>query len=175
MTTTWTAPTVERSLTVHVAGEREMLQSWLDFHRKTLLSKCAGLSGAQLKTAAVEPSSLTLLGLVRHMAEVERWWFRRNSSGEPLGDLYCTEDSPDGDFDDLAEADPETDFAAYAQECAAADAAMSGRSLDDTFTHPRRGTDMSIRWVYLHMIEEYARHNGHADLLRERIDGQTGD
>jgi uncharacterized damage-inducible protein DinB len=172
-TTDWTAPAVERSWPPHVAGERAMLQGWLDFHRQTLLTKCAGLTPAQLKTPAAEPSSLTLLGLVRHMAEVERWWFRRRSAGLPLNDLYCTEASPDGDFDDLDEADPATDFAAYADECAQADAAAADLSLDHTFAHPRHG-ELSLRWVYVHMIEEYARHNGHADLLRERIDGQTG-
>jgi Protein of unknown function (DUF664) len=172
---TWTAPKVERVAPPYVAGERDMLEAWLEFHRQTLLFKCAGLTEAQLKTASAPPSSLTLLGLVRHMAEVERWWFRRNSAGEPIRDLYCTEESPDGDFDDLDTADPEADFATYEAECAAARAAVAGRALDDTFRHPRRGTDMTIRWVYVHMIEEYARHNGHADLIRERIDGATGD
>jgi len=171
--TTWTAPAVKRSKAPHVAGEREMLESWLAFHRATLLTKCAGLTGDQLQAATVEPSRLTLLGLVRHMAEMERWWFRRNAAGEPLADLYCSEDCPDGDFDDLADADPATDFETYAQECTAADAAMAGRSLDYTFTHPK-GATITVRWVYVHMIEEYARHNGHADLLRERIDASTG-
>jgi hypothetical protein len=173
-TTDWTAPSVERTNPAYVAGEREMLDAWLDYHRKTLLLKCAGLTAAQLKTAAVEPSNLTLLGLVRHMAEVERWWFRRNSAGEPITALYCTEASPDGDFDDLDDADPATDLATFADECAKADAAVADLPLDHTFRHPRRGADMSLRWVYTHMIEEYARHNGHADLLRERIDGHTG-
>jgi hypothetical protein len=174
-TTTWTAPAIERIKAPYIATEREMLQRWLGFHRQTLLTKCAGLTGAELKTAAVEPSTLTLLGLVRHMAEVERWWFRIRGAGESLGDLYCSDERPDGDFDDVADADPAADLAAYERECAAADAAMAGRSLDDTFLHAGRAVEISLRWVYIHMIEEYARHNGHADLLRERIDGLTGE
>jgi len=172
---TWTAPKIERTSPPYVAGERDMLEGWLEFHRQTLLMKCEGLTGEQLKNATAPPSSLTLLGLVRHMAEVERWWFRRNVAGEPIEDLYCTEESPDGDFDDLETADPAADFAAFEAECEAARAAVAGRTLDDTFHHPRRRVDMTIRWVYVHMIEEYARHNGHADLIRERIDGVTGD
>jgi Protein of unknown function (DUF664) len=172
---TWSAPTIDRAAPPYVGGEREMLESWLDYHRQTLLMKCAGLTEVQLKSATASPSSLTLLGLVRHLAEVERWWFRRNMAGEPISDLYCTPQSPDGDFDDLDTADPAADFATYEAECAAARAAAAGRSLDDTFHHRRRGEDISVRWVYMHLIEEYARHNGHADLIRERIDGVTGD
>lgn len=152
-----------------------MLDAWLDYHRQTLLMKCAGLTAEQLRLRSVEPSSLSLLGLVRHMAEVERWWFRRNVAGEQLEPLYCPEGNRDGDFDDVDTADPEADFATFAAEVELARKAAASRSLDDTFRHPRRGVDMSVRWVYVHMIEEYARHNGHADLLRERIDGVTGD
>lgn len=107
------APDVERTRAPHIAGEPAMLEGWLEFHRSTLLHKCAGLTGEQLTRAACPPSQLTLLGLVRHMAEVERWWFRRNAAGEPLPDLYCSEASPDGDFDDLATADPATDLATF--------------------------------------------------------------
>ncbi len=171
---TWTAPAVERTDPPYVADERAMLETWLDYHRETLLWKCAGLTGEQLARRSVEPSGLSLLGLVRHMAEVERWWFRRNFAGEPISDLYCTDASPDGDFDDTGPDGAEQDFAAFVAECDAARKAVVGRSLDDTFVHPRRQATMSLRWVYVHMIEEYARHNGHADLLRERVDGVTG-
>ena len=152
-----------------------MLDAWLEFHRATLLQKCAGLTAEQLKTRSVEPSTLSLLGLVRHMAEVERWWFRRNFAGEPISDLYCTEEHEDGDFDLVDEADAATDLARFAEECELARGTVADRGLDETFVHPRRGTEMNLRWVYVHMIEEYARHNGHADLLRERIDGRCGD
>jgi uncharacterized damage-inducible protein DinB len=172
---TWTAPAVDRSDPAPVNAEREALEDWLRFHRQTLLIKCAGLTADQLKQASVEPSILTLLGLVRHMTEVERSWFRRRFAGESVDPLYYTNDQPDGDFENVADADAEHDFAAYLAECEAADAAVAGRGLDETFVHPRTKTRMDLRWIYVHMIEEYARHNGHADLLRERIDGVVGD
>ncbi|MEV4755242.1 DinB family protein [Micromonospora sp. NPDC049559] len=177
MTTTWTAPEVNREQEPYLGDERTMLEGWLDFHRQTLLLKCAGLTGEQLKTPSVEPSGLTLLGLVRHLAEVERWWFRRQFAGEEVGDLYCSEASPDGDLDDIADADPEIDFATYAREVELARETAAGHDLDETFVRRRRDGDqeMNLRWIYVHMIEEYARHNGHADLIRERIDGVTGD
>ncbi|GAB3801265.1 DinB family protein [Micromonospora zhanjiangensis] len=175
---TWTAPAVDRKTEPYVGDERTMLEGWLDYHRQTLLLKCAGLTAEQLKTASVEPSKLTLLGLVRHMTEVERWWFRIRIAGEQLDDLYNTDASPDGDLDDIADADAEADFATFDREVAAAREAVAGRSLDDTFVRrrPDGGSHTrNVRWAYIHMIEEYARHNGHADLIRERIDGVTGD
>jgi len=172
---TWTAPQIERRSEPFVADERAMLQGWLDLHRDTLLFKCAGLTAEQLKQASADPSKLTLLGLVRHMAEVERAWFRQRVAGERIEGIFSSPDNFDGDFDDVADADAESDFATYRAEVAACDAAVAGRSMDETFVHPRTRREMSIRWVYVHMIEEYARHNGHADLIRERIDGVTGD
>jgi uncharacterized damage-inducible protein DinB len=157
----------------YVADERTMYQSWLDFHRGTLLWKCDQLSDEQLKTASVDPSSLTLLGLVRHMSDVERAWFRIRAGGVPLPALYCPEQDPDGDFNNVPDAVVRADLAAFRAECLAADEAVRAMPLEHTFTH--RDHQISLRWVYLHMIEEYARHNGHADLLRERIDGATGD
>ena len=156
-----------------VADERPMYQAWLDFHRGTLLWKCAGLTDAQLKSASAPPSALTLLGLLRHMSEVERAWFRSRAAGITLPDLYCSDEDVDGDFDNVADADVETDHATFRAEYLAADAAVREMSLDDTFSG--RNGPISLRWTYVHMIEEYARHNGHADLLRERIDGATGD
>jgi Protein of unknown function (DUF664) len=152
-----------------------MLEGWLDYHRETLLLKCSGLTADQLKTPTVEPSNLTLLGLVRHMAEVERWWFRRNAAAEDLSDIYCSKELPDGDFDNVAQADAVADFATFHREVELARATVAGRSLDETFRSIGRKTELNLRWVYVHMIEEYARHNGHADLIRERIDGATGD
>jgi hypothetical protein len=171
---TWTAPAIERTNAPHTAGERAMLDAWLEFHRATLLGKCAGLTGAQLVVRAVEPSTLNLLGLVRHLADVERWWFRVNFAGQDLPMRYSSDDDPEADFEGGTAEGAEADFAAYAEECALARAAAAGHDLDETFSNRRRGT-LSLRWVYLHMIEEYARHNGHADLLRERLDGATGD
>jgi uncharacterized damage-inducible protein DinB len=170
----WTAPTVERPDAPYVADERAMLDGWLDYHRATLLWKCAGLTGEQLCERSVAPSTMSLLGLVRHMAEVERWWFRRFRGESDLPQLFCSEESEDGDFDDTDPAGAAADFATFERECQLAREAVVGASLEETF-HSRRGNDISLRWVYNHMIEEYARHNGHADLLRERIDGTTGD
>jgi uncharacterized damage-inducible protein DinB len=151
-----------------------MLEAWLDFHRQTLLGKCSGLTAGQLRQRTADPSSLSLLGLVRHMAEVERGWFRRRVAGQDAGFLYSSEADPDGEFDHVDEADAEQDYATFVREIERAREAARGRDLDETFFHSHRKADMNLRWVYVHMIEEYARHNGHADLLRERLDGATG-
>lgn len=171
---TWTTPEVGRVEAPYVADERQMLDGWLDYHRQTLLSKCAGLTADQLKLRTVEPSSLSLLGLVRHMAEVERSWFRRRFAGEQVDFLYFSETNPDADFDDLDTANAEADLATFGTEVELARTAATGHSLDEIFLS-RRQVEMSLRWAYIHMIEEYARHNGHADLIRERIDGTIGD
>ena len=172
---TWIAPDIQRAEPDQPARERAALQSWLDYHRATLLFKCQGLTGEQLVLRTAEPSTLSLLGLVRHMTDVERAWFRRRLAGQAhLPYLYWRDDHPDGDFD-LADADgAEAVFETFRTECALADAAAAGRSLDDTFVSSD-GYTLDLRWIYLHMIEEYARHNGHADILRERLDGVTGD
>jgi uncharacterized damage-inducible protein DinB len=173
--TSWTAPEAHRVDEPVTGAERPMLEGWLDWHRQTLLRKCAGLTVDQLKQASVEPSNLTLLGLVRHMTEVERSWFRIRAAGDATaGYAYCAEDNPDGDFDDVAGADAEANFAAYVSEIELARKAVADLPLEHEFAGSRRPA-ISLRWVYLHMIEEYARHNGHADLIRERIDGATGD
>jgi uncharacterized damage-inducible protein DinB len=175
---TWTAPPVERVTTTKTAGERQSLDEWVELHRATLLGKCADLTAEQLKERAVPPSTLTLLGLVRHMADVERWWFRKHAAEEDLPALYWRDDNEDADFDldVVAAADAQRDLGTYRAETDACRAALAGLDLDRTV--PSRGhhpeITFSVRWIYLHMIEEYARHNGHADLLRERIDGTTG-
>ena len=167
-----TAPHVERPRVPRVANERAMLDAWLDYHRATLLMKCAGLSDDQLRLRSAEPSTLSLLGLVRHLTDVERGWFRRGVGGQKgpeVGPIYYTDERPEGDFDDVDDAAPAAVFAAYAEEVERCRAAAVGVPLDQLVG------ESSVRWIYLHMIEEYARHNGHADLLRERIDGATGD
>jgi uncharacterized damage-inducible protein DinB len=171
----WTAPEVTRQSAPYIAGERQMLEAWLDFHRHTLLAKCAGLTADQLRLRAAPPSGLSLLGLVRHMTEVERGWFRRRVGGEDIDFQYSSEADPDGEFDHVDEADAEHDVAEYQREIERARKATAGHGLDETFHHELRDADVSVRWAYVHMIEEYARHNGHADLLRERIDGATGE
>ena len=170
----------------YLDGERDAVRAWLEFHRETLLHKCAGLTTRQLGERSVPPSALSLRGLVRHMTDVERGWFRRVLDGQDAPDLYSSAGDPDGDFDGVgrdvdapdAEAAVEREIAAFSAECVASRTIADGfDSLDDVGRGRTRsgGHEVSVRWVYLHMIEEYARHNGHADLLRERIDGATGD
>jgi uncharacterized damage-inducible protein DinB len=155
-------------------AEREMLRTFLDFHRATLAMKCAGLPDEALRRRAVPTSGLSLLGLVRHMAEVEQGWFRQTAGRTEVPPLYWTEDNDDADFDDIADADVAADFEAWRQQCEHARQVVAKiSSLDEMFGGRTR--EYSLRWIMVHMIEEYARHNGHADLLRERIDGQTGD
>jgi uncharacterized damage-inducible protein DinB len=138
--------------------------------------KCDGLSDAQLRERAVPPSTLSLLGLVRHMADVERGWFRRVMAGQDAPPHFSSTGDPDGDFDGAA---PEPKLVAEAWEVWQEEVAFAERlvadapDLDVTGNHPWRG-EVSLRWVLLHMVEEYARHNGHADLLRQRIDGAVG-
>ena len=134
----------------------------------TLLHKCAGLTAEQLAQWAVPPSNLSLLGLIRHMTDVERGWFRRRVAGEELPYQYDN----DVDFEQADAGGAEADYAALVAEQEACRKAVSDIPLDQTFQG--RNGEVSVRWVYIHMIEEYARHTGHADFLRERIDGITG-
>ena len=159
------------------AGEREMLTGWLDYHRATLAWKCEGLTDDQLRERSVPPSGLSLIGLVRHLTECERGWFRKVLLGEDLPGIYYTDEDPDGDFNNVDSADAATVLLTWEQECAAAREAIVGVDLDALSEKGdrRTGEPFSLRWILTHMIEEYARHNGHADLLRERIDGATGD
>jgi uncharacterized damage-inducible protein DinB len=160
----------------YVGAERPMLESWLEYHRATLALKCDGLSVEQLRRRAVPPSTLSLLGLIRHMAEVERSWFQRTIAGTEAPPMYYSDADPDGDFDHVDDADPDEAFAAWREACDTARKILAGvSSLDDLATRQRQGESVSVRWIVVHMIEEYARHNGHADLLRECIDGVTGD
>jgi uncharacterized damage-inducible protein DinB len=150
-----------------------MLQAFLDWHRATLLYKCAGLTGEELARRPISPSDLSLLGLVRHLTKVERVWFRQRFAGEPVDLPFA--DGPEAEFGRTDPARAAADYARLTEEFKLADAAVANASLDDTFTHERTGEVMSLRMIYLHMIEEYARHAGHADLLREQIDGTTGE
>lgn len=169
--------TIERSEPGTTADERTMLDGWLKYHRDTLAWKCEGLTDEQLRTASVEPSNLTLMGLVRHMAEVEQGWYRNVMADEGMDPIYSSAEDPDGDFR-LTEADTWAEaYATWQAEIEAANAVAGRFSLDDLSLgkHRRTGERFNLRWIHTHMIEEYARHNGHADLLRERIDGNTGD
>jgi Protein of unknown function (DUF664) len=170
---TWTAPIVDRTRSPRLVDERACLQGWISFQREFLLWKCEGLTHEQLATRSVPPSRLSLLGLVRHMAEVEAWWFRTHAAGTPSHGFLA----PDGDDFENLDAFPAPEvFAIYVEQCRLADAAVADLPLETRFGRPGEPPDdLDLRWVYLHMIEEYARHNGHADLLRELTDGETGD
>ncbi len=155
--------------------ERTVLAGVLRAQRATLELKCAGLDGA-LAERSVPPSTLSLLGLVRHLADVERRWFRATLAAQDAPARFSSERDPDGDFDG-ATADAGVvarAWAAWREEVAFAEAFTDAApDLAVTGEDGWRGT-VSLRWVLVHMVEEYARHNGHADLLRERIDGAVG-
>ena len=165
----------DRPRTTDVGGERETLAAFLDLYRWTLERKCADLTPLQLAERSVPPSSLSLLGLVRHMADVERLWFR-TWAGEPTQSRYWTDAEPDGDFDLVDGSQQQVDeaFAYWRDEIDFARRVTADGDLESGYAHPRHGGTITLRWILVHMIEEYARHLGHADFLRERIDGATG-
>jgi uncharacterized damage-inducible protein DinB len=157
-------------------GERATLVGFLGDQRLPLELKCSGLDPADLARRSVEPSNLSLLGLVRHMAEVERSWFRRVMARQDAPPHFYSDADPDGDFDG---ATPDPKQIAQAWDTWRAEVGFAERFVADapdlevTGNHRHRGP-VSLRWVLVHMIEEYARHLGHADLLRQRIDGRVG-
>lgn len=157
-----------------VGGEREILTAFLEWHRETLELKCRGVAAHGLSEKGVPPSGLSLHGLVRHLAGVERWWFRLRFAGQRVPVLYYTDDDPNQDFD-AVDGDVADAFAVWRTECEhAREIAAASTSLDEIGAVQPGGNPFSLRWVLVNMIAEYARHNGHADLLRERVDGTTG-
>ena len=160
-----------------LGDERATLVGFLRFQRQTLEWKCAGLGAADLARRAVEPSVMSLIGIVRHMAEVERNWFRRTMTGADAPPYFYDDADEDGDFTRVVADD---ELVAEAWRAWRDEVAFAERFVDeapdlDMIGHERWRTRVSLRWVLVHMIEEYARHNGHADLLRERIDGRVGE
>jgi hypothetical protein len=154
--------------------ERSTLTGFLDWHRATFELKCTGVPAERLSDKSIEPSGLSLHGILRHLTGVERWWFRMQFAGEDLPMLYYSDDDPNQDFDSL-DGDVGEALAAWRTECEHSRAAVAQAStLDETGTIFRTGEDFSLRYILVNMIAEYARHNGHADLLRERIDGAAG-
>jgi uncharacterized damage-inducible protein DinB len=167
--------TIDRPMPPLNADERTTFESWLDFYRATLATKCEGLTEEQLRTASVPPSPLTLLGLLQHMAEVERNWFRRvlaSDDAPPIYDPHADPNASDGGFDLADDARFDTARETWEAETHQARAHCAERELDQTSSF--LGGQVTLRWIYTHMIGEYARHSGHADLIRERIDGATG-
>jgi len=167
---------IERNDPPITGGEKETLEAFLDYHRRTLLMKVEGIGDDELRRPMV-PSGTSLLGMVKHLAYVERWWFGHCFAGADVT-FPWSDDDPDADW--RVEADETTSAitALYDSECA------RGRSIvaevDDLDRRAaravgRRQEQPSLRWILIHMIEETARHNGHADILREMIDGTTGE
>ena len=156
--------------------ERAVLTGFLDFQRQTLLLKCAGLNPQQLLMRASPPSTLCLLGLVRHLTEVEYGWLHARFAGAPDAELY----GPDDTDLDVSEADEQSvalAFAWFAETVATSRTIVAGAELSapTAQAHPRTGVRYSLRWILTHLIEEYARHNGHADLIRQAVDGTVGE
>ncbi|WP_460064226.1 DinB family protein [Streptomyces sp. YKOK-I1] len=162
-----------RPVPLLAADELPTLESWLDFHRATLEVKCAGLDDRQVRLASAAPSELTLLGLVQHLAEVERNWFQRVFAGLDVPVVFEEETgyalNPARGLEEV--------LAVWRREVARGRELIAGRSPEETgriTDGPMAGAVVSLRWVLIHLVEEYARHNGHADILREHIDGVTG-
>ena len=174
---TFIAPDVVRSEPASSGDELTSLYGWLGFYRDSLRWKCAGLTEEQLRIQSCPPSNMSLLGIVRHMTDVERVWFQRRIGGSDAPNLYWTDADPDADFTEVDGADAAANFEAFIAECAQSRATIVGRDLAEVVRYiDKRGvpSERDIRWIVTHMIEEYARHLGHCDLLRERIDGATG-
>ncbi|WP_433022844.1 DinB family protein [Kribbella sp. CA-294648] len=155
------------------AGEKETLVGFLEFQRATLRWKCEGLTPQQLGAATVAPSSMTLHGLIRHLTEVELGWFVGTFTDEPVPTLYATPTNPEGDWLDLEPRQFAADLHRYDEALDRARAAIA--DLEPGHVGEDEDGRYTLRWVLAHMIEEYARHNGHADFLRERLDGATGE
>ena len=168
----------ERTEVKPLGGEREMIEAFLDHHRDTLEWKCSGLTEEQLKRRACEPSNLTLLGILRHMAEVEYYWCEHILLGNDDNlDFFCSAEDPDGDFNDLNSHPAELVLRRWQDACETSRAhvqTIDNLNLVAVKAPTWDPNPVSLRYILIHLIEEYARHNGHADLLRERIDGETG-
>jgi uncharacterized damage-inducible protein DinB len=157
-----------------VGGEREILNAFLDWHRETLELKCSGIPAERLSDRSVPPSGMSLHGLLRHLAGAERWWFRIQFAAEEVPMLYYTDDDPNQDFEHL-DGDIAKALAVWRAECERSrEIVAAAPSLEQTGVHRASGEPVSLRRILVHMIAEYARHDGHADLLRESIDGATG-
>jgi hypothetical protein len=163
---------VDRAAEPGDGDERGLLLGWLAFHRDALAFKCAGLTAGQLVSAAAEPSDLSLLGLVRHMTEMERVYLVYALAGGEFSLAYCTDAAPDADIVGLDPAMCDASMELWQRERAHADRLLAAAGTLDAVSAGNRRT---VRWNLIKVIQEYARHNGHADLIRQRIDGATGE
>ncbi len=169
---TWTVPVPPVPAGPTTGPDRPLLEGLLAWHRATLLHVCAGLGAEQLAVRPLPASNLSLVGLLRHLAKVERIWFRTRIAGEDVPPLFDPALGKDADFELGTAADAEEAVAVLQREWRAAEAVAAGCDFDDVvLVH---GEQMSVRMVHAHLIGEYARHNGHADLLRQHLDGVTG-
>lgn len=169
---TWTAPTPEPVDGPLTGDDRPILEGYLTYQRSTLLNICAGLTAEQLALRPLPASNLSLLGLVRHMAKVERIWFRERARGQAFEPMYDVAHGKDADFEDVRAEQAPAALERLQDESRAANVAVADLGFEETMT--AYGDAWSLRMVYVHMIGEYSRHNGHADLLRQSIDGVTG-
>ena len=157
-----------------VAGnEKEVLAGFLDHYRATIIAICEGLSDEALRRTVV-PSRTTILGMIKHLAYVERGWFQETIAGKPVDYPFDDADDPDADLRIEPEESSEEILDLYRTECARSREVIESVSLDDLVKGEKRSADYNVRWVVVHMIEETARHAGHADIIREQLDGTTG-
>ena len=166
-------PLPDRQPTATQGSERDQLNSWLDFYRDTLLAKCAQIDDELLATRPLPPSNLSLLGILRHMAAVEWWWFEFNFAGWDTPELIDSATDSDADFNDLGALPVPDVYEMFVAQVARSREQAAAGNFDDMAA---RSSDrpVNLRWIYIHMIEEYARHCGHADLIRETLDGHVG-
>lgn len=160
----------DRPAIPHVAGEAGALTAYLEYYRATIEMKCRGVTGEQARVRSMPPSTMSLHGLVRHLAGAERWWFQQNVERRDVPMLFVGDD----DFEPPPDADFATDLTTWRTECAVSREIVAAHDLDDTARPLDSSNEVDLRWVLLWMITEYARHCGHADLIREGIDGRTG-
>ena len=159
-----------------MGDDLELLPPWLDYQRATLLWKCELLEGDALVRRSVPPSPISLLGIVRHMTLVEWAWFEHRFAGSDAPCPISTDQDDDADWNDLDPARAMEDIERFQRQCDISRGIVAVTpAMDQLVAKPARGESMSLRWIMVHMIEEYARHNGHADLLRELIDGAVGE
>lgn len=158
-----------------LGAEREVLDAWLDEYRLSALLKIQDLDPEQLARRSVPPSTLSLLGVIRHLTEVEAYWLREVLRGEVVPDIHSSREHPNGDLEGGSAATAAADVAAYREQIArCAAVAATWEDLEGPVVGTRHGAPLNLRWILTHLIEEYARHLGHMDLLREAIDGRTG-
>jgi uncharacterized damage-inducible protein DinB len=168
-------PRFERPKPLFSGDERSQLESWLVFYRATLLKKCSGLSFDDLARRPVVSSTLSLLGLLRHMTFVEQIWFDARFAGNDVVLYYRRPDDREMVWTELDSATLDDVVATFNRACETSDELARGHDLSEFVKEPGDGWEpVNLRWIYLHMIEEYARHCGHADILRELVDGTNG-